>query len=325
MFMNLIQFQSGLSMPKFFQQLGIEVPCTAIPEKALGSQNISCFHCDERSPRFVRNTFQCRSCRHQTSFILGALFMSTKPPLSIWLLGIGIYTSTCPFSLEGEGWDEGDIKGCFYSPLPNPLGNCSLHCSTSPILGVVPPASLQVVQQERDLGRLATHCIYNAKKLCRYLWLLGIYLISQARAGLSALALKRQSGVSYPSSWLFEFKFMHTMAERKALYCSVQVDDAYFNGELGSGSVDSGSENKMCFVAAVSLSNQEHPLHIKLTPAPFIADVAKYNFSSSCLMLSDGLTRFYAVTDADCLYRATSVDRDKPKYFPHSCGKISYW
>jgi len=48
-------------------------------------------------------------------------------PNNIWLdhdaatvshSGIGIYTSTCPFSLEGEGWDEGDINGCFYSPHP---------------------------------------------------------------------------------------------------------------------------------------------------------------------------------------------------------------
>jgi|GEM_PF-1239587 len=59
--------------------------------------------------------------------------------------GTGIYRSTGSFSLEGEGWDEGDIKGCFYYPLPNPL------------------------QQERGLGRLASHCIYNTKKLCRYL------------------------------------------------------------------------------------------------------------------------------------------------------------
>ncbi len=58
---------------------------------------------------------------------------------------IGIYTSTYPFSLEGEGWDEGDISGYFYSPLPNPL------------------------QQEREQSQFATHCIYNIKKLCRYL------------------------------------------------------------------------------------------------------------------------------------------------------------
>ncbi len=59
---------------------------------------------------------------------------------------ISIYTSIAPFSLEGEGWDEGDISACFYSPHPNPL------------------------QQEREPSRFATYCIYNTKKLCRYLW-----------------------------------------------------------------------------------------------------------------------------------------------------------
>jgi hypothetical protein len=34
---------------------------------------------------------------------------------------------------------RGVIKGCFHSPHPNPL------------------------QQERELGHLTTHCIYNAK------------------------------------------------------------------------------------------------------------------------------------------------------------------
>jgi len=27
----------------------------------------------------------------------------------------------CSFSLEGEGWDEGDITSRFYSPIPNSL------------------------------------------------------------------------------------------------------------------------------------------------------------------------------------------------------------
>ena len=33
-------------------------------------------------------------------------------------------------------------------------------------------------------------------------WILSIYLRSQAKRCLSALALKRQSGVSYPTAWL---------------------------------------------------------------------------------------------------------------------------
>ena len=34
--------------------------------------------------------------------------ISPHPTLS--LRSIGIYTSVCAFSLEGEGWDEGDIN-----------------------------------------------------------------------------------------------------------------------------------------------------------------------------------------------------------------------
>ena len=58
--------------------------------------------------------------------------------------GIVIYTSTGSFSLEGEGWDEGDITGLFYSPHPNPL------------------------QQERVLMATVTY-YFIVYKLCRYL------------------------------------------------------------------------------------------------------------------------------------------------------------
>ncbi len=94
MSMNLIQFQSGLSIAKFFQQFAIQALCTAILEKALGSQSFSCSHCGGTAPRFVRNIFQCRSCRHQTSLRLSVLFKSTKLSLTIWLLGIHLISQT---------------------------------------------------------------------------------------------------------------------------------------------------------------------------------------------------------------------------------------
>jgi transposase-like protein len=62
-----------------------------------------------------------------------------------------------------------------------------------------------------------------------------IYLISQAKTGLSALALKRYLGVSYPTAWLIQHKLMAAMSERETKYTlsgQIQVDDAYFGGEL---------------------------------------------------------------------------------------------
>ncbi len=37
-------------------------------------------------------------------------------------------------------------------------------------------------------------------------WFLAIYRISQAKTGISALALKRDLGVSYPTVWLLHYK-----------------------------------------------------------------------------------------------------------------------
>jgi hypothetical protein len=53
---------------------------------------------------------------------------------------------------EHEGHEEKCVKNFVFSatapaspkaPIVGALGNCSLHCSTSSIRGVVPPASMQ--------------------------------------------------------------------------------------------------------------------------------------------------------------------------------------
>jgi len=55
-------------------------------------------------------------------------------------------------------------------------------------------------------GRVQTSLIigtvFQSTHLALTVWFLAIYLISQAKTGLSALALKRHLGVSYPTAWL---------------------------------------------------------------------------------------------------------------------------
>jgi hypothetical protein len=77
--------------------------------------------------------------------------------------------------------------------------------------------------------------LFQSAKLPLTIWFLAIYLISQAKTGLSALALKRYLGVSYPTAWLIQHKLMEAMSERETKYTlsgQIQVDDAYFGGEL---------------------------------------------------------------------------------------------
>src|SRR3546814_11422969 len=102
-------------------------------------------------------------------------------------------------------------------------------------------------------------------------WFLAIYLISQAKTGLSALALKRHLGVSYPTAWLIHLKLMQAMADRETRYVldgQVQVDDAYLGGERSGGKVGRGSENKVPFVGAVPPSDEGHPMRVHPPPVP---------------------------------------------------------
>ncbi len=106
-------------------------------------------------------------------------------------------------------------------------------------------------------------------KLLLIVWFLAIYLISQAKTGLSTLALKCHLGVSYLTAWLVHYKLMQAMAERGTHYVldgQIQIDDAYLGGERSGGKSGRGSENKIPFVAAVSLSDEGRPLRTKLIP-----------------------------------------------------------
>jgi hypothetical protein len=162
---------------------------------------------------------------------------------------------------------------------------------------------------------------------------LAIYLISQAKTGMSALALKRYLGVSYPTAWLIQHKLMEAMSERETKYTlsgQVQIDDAYFGGELSGGKAGRGSENKVPFVAALSLDEEGHPLRVKLTPVSgftnkAIADWAKANLSPGCAVLSDGLACFAAVTEAGCEHQAIIVGGRKPKDVPEFLWSTPYW
>ena len=77
---------------------------------------------------------------------------------------------------------------------------------------------------------LTAGTMMDSSKLPPLVWFLAMYLISQAKTGLSALALKRDLGVNYRTAWLVHQKIMGVMAHRDAalrLSGDVVVDDAY--------------------------------------------------------------------------------------------------
>jgi transposase-like protein len=166
--------------------------------------------------------------------------------------------------------------------------------------------------------------VFAGTKLALRTWFLAIYLISQAKTGLSALALKRQLGVSYPTAWLIHHKIMGAMAEREDAHLLgnvVQLDDAYLGGELSGGTPGRGSENKVPFVAAVSLNTEGHPVYLKLTPvAAFTREAieqwTKTHLEPGTVVISDGLGCFAGVVDGGCEHLPIVVGGRKPRDLP---------
>ncbi len=82
--------------------------------------------------------------------------------------------------------------------------------------------------------------IFGSTKLPLSKWFQAIFLIAHAKNGISALELKRQIGVSYPTSWKIKHKLMEAMKDRDGQYFlrgMIHSDDAYFGGELNGASL----------------------------------------------------------------------------------------
>jgi transposase-like protein len=216
----------------------------------------------------------------------------------------------CEAALERARWPEG-----FRCP----------HCGQAAhyVLRVGARKSFQCSACRRQTSLIAG-TLFQGTKLALTVWFLAIYMISQAKTGLSALALKRYLGVSYPTAWLVHHKLMQAMVEREARYVlsgKVEVDDAYLGGELSGGTAGRGSENKVPFVAAVSLDPAGHPLRAKLTPVPgftlkAIAAWANAHLSPGSCVVSDGLACFVGVGEAGCQHLPIVVGGRKPKDLP---------
>lgn len=114
------------------------------------------------------------------------------------------------------------------------------------------------------------------------------------------------------------------MAERDAchrLSGHIQLDDAYLGGENPGGKPGRGSENKVPFVAAVSLDDQMRPRYVRLTPIPgftlsAIAAWAKDNLAPGASVSSDGLACVGAVSQAACTHHPVVVGQRKPRELP---------
>jgi DNA-directed RNA polymerase subunit RPC12/RpoP len=219
----------------------------------------------------------------------------------------------CRAALAKVRWPGGfRCEGCSHR------GHCHLKCRDV----------YQCNRCKRQVS-LISGTLFAETKLPLRTWFLAIYLLTQHKNGISALALHRQLGVSYNTAWLLKHKLMspkgtsfgaQAMAERDsdlALGGIVQMDDAYWGGERHGGGRGRGSPGKTPFVAAVQCTPEGHPIAMRMDVVPgfrkaMLTTWAQRHLVPGTAVVSDGLKCFPGVTDADCTHTAISTGGGVP-------------
>jgi transposase-like protein len=158
----------------------------------------------------------------------------------------------------------------------------------------------------RHQASLTAGTIFADTKLPLTTWLLAMFLLTQQKNGISALELKRHLGVSYLTAWRLKHKLLQVMKERddrKPLVGIIEVDDAYWGGEVHASTPGRGSPNKTPFIAALSCNEENHPIGLRLGKVKGfrkseVERFAKRHFDPDAIVLSDGLACFKGIASA---------------------------
>jgi hypothetical protein len=150
--------------------------------------------------------------------------------------------------------------------------------------------------------------LFAGSKLPLTKWFLAMHFMTQAKNGMSSLALARELGISQNSAWLMKHKLMQAMLEREStrkLAGLVQVDDAYWGGRRRGGKRGRGAAGKTPFVAAVETDPEGRPLRMKMHRVNGFRtrDLRRWSrrhLAAGTQVCSDGLACFSAVEAAGC-------------------------
>ena len=161
---------------------------------------------------------------------------------------------------------------------------------------------------------LLSGTLFQHTRLPLRTWFLAIELLTQAKTCLSALELHRLLGVNDKTALLMKHKIMAAATEsecRRVLSGRIELDDVYLGGVREGGKAGRGAEGKTPFLAAVATDEGRHPLYTVLTPVEAFSKKAveewsRIHLSSSCKVLTDGLSCFEALDDY-CVHQSYNM------------------
>ena len=153
-------------------------------------------------------------------------------------------------------------------------------------------------------------------------WFLAIYLVSEDKRGLSALALKKRIGVAYNTAWTMLSKIRHAMGERDSIYMLdgiVETDDAFFGAPAEGGKRGRGTD-KTAVIVSVSLTYEGKPKYVKMeavghVDGETVTNFAVNNIKKGSAVRTDGLNIYKPLVKQGYILKQKNYDpKNRPEH-----------
>jgi len=145
--------------------------------------------------------------------------------------------------------------------------------------------------------------IFDSSKLSLTTWFLAIYLITQAKEGMSALSLRGFLDISVNATFKMKQKLQHVMKnadDQLVLEGFVELDDVSWGGKRSGGKRGRGAPGKTPFLAAVSRNEQDQPIHMRMSKINAFSS-SQMTFWSQKLLHADTVVISDAFNPFNCL------------------------
>lgn len=171
--------------------------------------------------------------------------------------------------------------------------------------------------------------LFESSKLPLTTWFLAIYLITQSKAGMSGLTLRRFLGISINAAHKLKHKLQHVMKKEEdqlILEGFVELDDAYWGGKKRGGKRGRGAPGKTPFLAAVSRNEEGHPIHMKMSKLKAFNSLEITSWSQSHLcpdavVISDAFNPFNCLADVVAFHGRIKTS----KIYEDPDNRIFHW
>jgi len=146
--------------------------------------------------------------------------------------------------------------------------------------------------------------IFEATKLPLQKWFMAIYLIMDAKKGISSLQLSRHLNINKDTAWLLQRRIRIAMSESNFLQGIVEVDETYIGGSLSKMNIDykkrgnhykQGQEHKQ---PVLGMYQREGKIKLKILEKAWgeeIKPILKESISKESTIVTDGFGGYYGI------------------------------